>query len=81
MLGCAHEDDSQTIAKKISRLKQLAEFNQRAGVDFVPGLSKKGKVYFTRREVDARFGIVTATAANDLTTAFNSENQRSEIGD
>ena len=60
MLGCDHDDDSQAIVTKIARLKRLAVHNQLLGRDFFPGIGSRGEILFTRRDVDARFGLAQA---------------------
>jgi len=60
MLGCDHEDNSQTIIAEITRLKQSAMQNRLMGRNFFPGISSKGEILFTRRDVDARFDLAQA---------------------
>jgi len=60
MLGCDHHDAGQTIATKIARLKRSAIHNRLMGRNFFPGISRKGEILLTRRDVDAHFGLAQA---------------------
>jgi hypothetical protein len=57
LLGCNHDLNANACYAQISRIKGAARKNRTMGRDFFPAMNLDGKTYWSRNDINRKFGI------------------------
>jgi hypothetical protein len=62
LLGCKHGLFANSCYKQVEGIRKVAQYNRQQGQDFFPAMNLKGRIFWTRDDVDRFLGVDQRTA-------------------
>jgi hypothetical protein len=68
LLGCKHGLFASSCYKQVEGIRKVAKYNRQQGQDFFPAMNLKGRIFWTRADVDNFLGVDQRTANYSLSS-------------